>query len=136
MKIEIRDDDTIIYNGDIYRREGVYSKEKIFLELFTGLSLRENREKYPDSVFGVTKRSQVMFECDEKNKRFKVDDSIWKIVTGFGMDYDEASEFIGDMARRYFNFVGAKGCGLTLRDSQGLNWLHLYDLKDYKPKEK
>ena len=110
--LEIKDDGTLIYNGKVYAEIGKSAqstasgtKESIFAELVANLERKEDRVKYPNSVFWMNKDGEFMFEHDdEKNGYFWCSYArVWSVFeTKFGMKYDEIQSFTKGMVEEHF----------------------------------
>ena len=109
--LEIKEDGTLIYNGKVYAEIGKSAqspasetKESIFAELCKDLERKEDRVKYPNSVFWLDKDGNYMFEHDEKNEYFWCSYThVWSVFESkFGMKYDEIQAFTKGMVEEHF----------------------------------
>ena len=113
--LEIKDDGTLIYNGKVYaeieksaQSPASETKESIFAKMVANLDRKEDREKYPNSVFWLDKDGQFMFQHDEKNGIFWCSYAhVWSVFGAkFGMDYDEIQAFTKGMVEEHFKCKG------------------------------
>lgn len=79
-------------------------KEEKFLELFQGLEMKSDIEKYPNSVFFF--RGDKCILEKEKHYLWVSYNRIWKIFEDeFGMDYGEIQTFIKSMVEKHFKMT-------------------------------
>jgi len=82
------------------------TKEQRFFELFNGLQLKFDFEKYRDRLF-FFRGDEVWLEYDLKDKYLWVSHEKWEVFEDeYSMDYDETQTFIKNMVERYFNLKG------------------------------
>ena len=102
MKSVIENQDgTYTIDGRIYGLQiagqpySVETKESVFAKMVANLERKEDRTKYPDSVFWLNKDGQFMFQHDEKNGYFWCSYArVWSVFESkFGMNYDEIKAF-------------------------------------------
>lgn len=81
------------------------TKEQRFLELFQGLEIKSDIEKYPDSVF-FFRGDEFILEI--KNSHLWVSyTKVWRVFKDeFHMNYSETKEFIKDMVEKHFKWKG------------------------------
>ena len=82
------------------------TKEQRFFELFNGLQLKFDFEKYRDRLF-FFRGDEVWLEYDLKDKYLWVSHEKWEVFEDeYSMDYDEIQTFIKNMVERHFNLKG------------------------------
>ena len=110
IELEINENGTLTFNGKIYAEvkseptDAPTTKESIFAEMVKDLVRKEDRAKYPNSVFWMDKEDNFMFEHDEKNAFFWCSyDRVWSVLKSkFGMKYDEIQAFTKGMVEEHF----------------------------------
>ena len=81
------------------------AKEKRFLELFQGLTMKSDIEKYPDSVF-YFRDDKIILDI-RKHKLFVSYKDIWCVFEKeLGMEHSEIQSFIKTMVEKHFKWVG------------------------------
>ena len=83
------------------------SKESLFADLVGKLERKEDRQRYPDSVFWFM-GDKFMFEYDEIERILWCNFDIWDdFRQKFNMGYNQIQAFIGGRARLYLNIYMA-----------------------------
>jgi hypothetical protein len=84
------------------------TKEQRFFELFNGLQLKFDFEKYRDRLF-FFRGDEVWLIYDLKDKYLWVLHEKWEVFENeYSMDYDEIQTFIKNMVERHFNLKGVE----------------------------
>ena len=85
--------------------------EDLFLHLCEGLEIREDRNRYPNSIF-LMKNGEVWFEIEkeqnEKNGKFWCSfEKYWSVFEKkLRLNYTEIQSFTKDMVERHFKLSG------------------------------
>ena len=79
--------------------------EQRFLELIDGMTVKIDKDKYPDSTF-FFKGDKYYLEI-QKSRLWVRYAEIWQVFkVEFGMQYDEIQSFIKDQMEQHFKMMG------------------------------
>jgi len=84
------------------------TKEQRFFELFNGLQLKFDFEKYRESLF-FFRGDEVWLEYDLKDNHLWILYEKWEVFENeYSMNYHEIQTFIKNMVERHFNLKGVE----------------------------
>ena len=110
--------DIIIIDGVSYTRTDLVhtlksevptkTKEERFWQLFNSGVIKEDKEKYPETIFSFTKEGEFLWQYDSKSNtcclRYKL---IWSVFeTEFNMSYRETQDFTSSLLKKHFKCKG------------------------------